>query len=35
MVDDRYDFVLEVDRRERPFAASCRAFGISRKIGYK
>ena len=35
MVDERYAFVREVDEGKRPFAASCRAFGISRKTGYK
>jgi hypothetical protein len=34
-VDERYAFVLEVSKRERPFAASCRRYGVSRRTGYK
>jgi len=34
-VDERMRFVMAVERREEPFAAICRRFGVSRKTGYK
>jgi len=34
-VDERMRFVMAVERREEPFAAVCRRFGVSRRIGYK
>src|SRR5215470_7583352 len=34
-VDERMRFVMAVERREEPFAAVCRRFGVSRRVGYK
>jgi putative transposase len=34
-VDERMRFVMAVEKREEPFAAICRRFGVSRKTGYK
>ena len=34
-VDERMRFVTAVDAKEEPFAAVCRRFGVSRRIGYK
>src|SRR6195256_367095 len=34
-VDERMRFVLAVEREEEAFAAVCRRFGVSRRIGYK
>ena len=33
--DERMKFILEVEAGERPLAEICRAYGISRKTGYK
>lgn len=33
--DERMKFILEVEAAERPLAEICRAYGISRKTGYK
>ena len=35
VVDERMRFVMMVERREESFAAVCRRFGVSRRIGYK
>ena len=34
-VDERMRFVMAAEKREVPFAAICRRFGVSRKVGYK
>jgi putative transposase len=34
-MDERMRFVIAVEKREEPFAAVCRRFGVSRKAGYK
>jgi putative transposase len=34
-VDERTRFVIAVEAREEPFAATCRRFRVSRKTGYK
>src|SRR5262249_43180512 len=34
-VGERMRFVIAVDAQEEPFAAICRRFGVSRRIGYK
>lgn len=34
-VDERMRFVMAVEAEEEPFAAVCRRFGVSRRIGYK
>src|SRR5665213_3844311 len=34
-VDERMRFVIAVEKREESFAAICRQFGVSRRIGYK
>jgi putative transposase len=34
-VDERMRFVMAAERAEEPFAALCRRFGVSRRIGYK
>jgi putative transposase len=34
-VDERMRFVMMVERQEETFAAVCRRFGVSRRIGYK
>ena len=34
-VDERMRFVMAAEKREEPFAALCRQFGVSRKVGYK
>ena len=34
-VDERMRFVIAAEKREEPFAAICRRFGVSRKAGYK
>ncbi len=34
-MDERMRFVIAVEKREEPFAAICRRFGVSRKAGYK
>jgi putative transposase len=34
-VDERMRFVIAAEKREEPFAAICRQFGVSRKTGYK
>ena len=34
-VDERMRFVMAAEKREEPFAAICRRFGVSRKVGYK
>jgi transposase InsO family protein len=35
LVDERVRFITEVNESQESFAAVCRAFGISRKTGYK
>jgi putative transposase len=35
IVDERVQFITEVNKLEETFAALCRRFGISRKTGYK
>lgn len=35
VVDERMRFVMAAEAREEPFAAICRRFGVSRRIGYK
>jgi len=35
VVDERMRFVMAVARHEESFAAMCRRFGVSRRIGYK
>ena len=34
-VDERMRFVMAAEKQEEPFAALCRGFGVSRRIGYK
>ena len=34
-VDERMRFVIAVEKREDSFAAICRQFGVSRRVGYK
>ncbi len=34
-VDERMRFVIAAEKREEPFAAICRRFGVSRRVGYK
>jgi putative transposase len=34
-VDERMRFVMTVEKKEESFAAVCRQFGVSRRIGYK
>jgi putative transposase len=34
-VDERMRFVMAVEKREESFAATCRQFGVSRRVGYK
>jgi putative transposase len=34
-VDERVRFVMAVKQQEESFAAVCRRFGVSRKVGYK
>ena len=34
-MDKRMRFVIGVEKREEPFAAICRQFGVSRKADYK
>lgn len=34
-VDERMRFVIAAEKHEEPFAAVCRRFGVSRKVGYK
>src|SRR6516165_7783679 len=34
-VDERMRFVMAAEKREEPFAALCRRFGVSRKTGYE
>jgi putative transposase len=34
-VEERMRFVMAAEAREEPFAAICRQFGVSRRIGYK
>ena len=34
-VDERMRFMIAVEKRAEPFAAICRRFGVSRKVGYK
>ena len=34
-VEERMRFVMAIEEREETFAAVCRHFGVSRKIGYK
>ncbi len=34
-VDERMRFVMAAEKREEPFAAICRRFGVSRRVGYK
>jgi transposase InsO family protein len=34
-VDERMRFVMAAEKQEEPFAAVCRRFGVSRRIGYK
>ncbi len=34
-MDERMRFAIAVEKREEPFAAICRRFGVSRKAGYK
>ncbi|MDI4239522.1 MULTISPECIES: integrase core domain-containing protein [unclassified Bradyrhizobium] len=34
-VEERMRFVVAVEKREESFAATCRRFGVSRRIGYK
>jgi transposase InsO family protein len=35
VVDERMRFVMAVEEREEAFAAVCRRFGVSRRVGYK
>src|SRR6266496_4668452 len=35
VVEERMRFMLAVEKQEESFAAVCRQFGVSRKIGYK
>jgi transposase InsO family protein len=34
-VNERMRFVIEAEKREEPFAAICRRYGVSRRVGYK
>ena len=34
-VDERMRFVIAAEKHEEPFAAVCRRFGVSRRVGYK
>src|SRR6266481_8772991 len=34
-VDERMRFVIAAEKHEEPFAAICRRFGVSRRVGYK
>src|SRR5260370_30042826 len=34
-VDERMRLVMAAERQEEPFAAVCRQFGVSRRVGYK
>jgi putative transposase len=34
-LDERMRFVMAVERQEEAFAAICRRFGVSRRVGYK
>jgi len=34
-VDERMRFVIAAEKHEEPFAALCRRFGVSRRVGYK
>jgi putative transposase len=34
-MEERMHFVMAVERQEEPFAAICRSFGVSRRVGYK
>ena len=34
-VDERMRFVIAAEKREEPFAAICRCYGVSRRVGYK
>lgn len=34
-MEERMRFVMAIERREEAFAAICRSFGVSRRIGYK
>ena len=34
-VDERMRLMIAAEKREEPFAALCRQFGVSRKVGYK
>ena len=34
-VDERMRFVIAAEKHEEPFAALCRCFGVSRRVGYK
>src|SRR6266849_8577943 len=35
VVDERMRFVIAAETQEEPFAAICRRFGVSRRVGYK
>ena len=35
IVDERMRFVIAAERQEASFAAVCRQFGVSRRVGYK
>jgi transposase len=34
-VDERMRFVIAAEKHEEAFAAICRRFGVSRRVGYK
>jgi putative transposase len=34
-VDERVRFVIAAEKHEESFAALCRRFGVSRRVGYK
>ena len=34
-MEQRVNFVLEIEKAERSFASVCRDFAISRRVGYK
>ena len=34
-VDERMRLMMAAEKREEPFAALCRRFGVSRRVGYK
>jgi len=34
-VDERMRFVMTVEKQQESFAAVCRQFGVSRRVGYK